>query len=100
MRIGLPLHCGPHRDYNAMVIERVGAIEAGWAARRLKAPEIALREAYQGLEHLQQTLRRELLNQHRRIRLNRMDPLGGGLDFSELDAMVDLLWPSAAPDAG
>ncbi|MEQ1498055.1 MAG: AHH domain-containing protein [Novosphingobium sp.] len=95
-RIGLPLHRGPHRDYNAMVIERVGAIEQGWAAQRFKAPEIALREAFQGLEHLQQALRRELLDQHRRIRLNRKDPLGTGMDFSELDAMADLLWPATA----
>ena len=100
VRIGLPLHRGPHRDYNAMVIERVGGLEASWAARRLKAPEIALREAYLGLEQLQQALRRELLDQHRRIRLNRKDPLGHGLDFSDLDTMADLLWPSTAPDEG
>ena len=100
VRIGLPLHRGPHRDYNAMVIERVGGIEAGWAAIRLKAPEIALREAYLGLEQLQQALRRELLSQQRRIRLNRRDPLGAELDFSELDAMADLLWPSTAPQDG
>ena len=100
VRIGLPLHRGPHRDYNAMVIERVGGLEASWSARRLKAPEIALREAYLGLEQLQQALRRELLDQQRRIRLNRKDPLGAGLDFSELDAMADLLWPSTAPQDG
>lgn len=96
-RIGLPLHRGPHRDYNALVIERVGGIETVWSARRLKAPEIALREAYVSLAELQQALRRELLDQHRRIRLNRNDPLGAGLDFSELDAMADLLWPAIAP---
>ena len=98
VRIGLPLHRGPHRDYNAMVIERVGEVEAGWAARRLMAPEIALREAYHGLEQLQQALRRELLDQQRRLQLNRRDPLGSGLDFSELDAMADLLWPATAPE--
>lgn len=99
VRIGLPLHRGPHRDYNAMVIERVGGIEASWSATRLKAPEIALREAYLGLEQLQQALRRELLNQQRRVRLNRKDPLGAGLDFTEFDAMADLLWPALAPPA-
>lgn len=97
VRIGLPLHRGPHRDYNAMVIERVGGIEASWAATRLKAPEVALREAYHGLAQLQQALRRELLDQQRRLKLNRRDPLGAGLDFSELDAMADLLWPATAP---
>lgn len=100
VRIGLPLHRGPHRDYNAMVIERVGGIESHWSARRLKVPEIALREAYLGLEHLQQALRRELLSQQRRIRLNCKDPLGAGLDFTELDAMADLLWPALAPPTG
>jgi len=97
VRIGLPLHRGPHRDYNAMVIERVGQIEAGWSATRLRAPEVALIEAYQRLELLQRALRRRLLAQQRRLRLNRNDPLGNGLDFSELDAMADLLWPATAP---
>lgn len=98
VRIGLPLHRGPHRDYNAMVIERVGQIEAGWSANRLRAPEVALIEAYQRLELLQRALRRRLLAQQRRLRLNRMDPLGSGVDFSELDAMADLLWPATKPD--
>jgi hypothetical protein len=98
VRIGLPLHRGPHRDYNAMVIERVGQIEAGWSATRLRAPEVALVEAYQRLELLQRALRRRLLDQQRRLLLNRKDPLGSGLDFSELDAMADLLWPAIKPD--
>lgn len=97
IRIGLPLHRGPHRDYNGMVIERVGAIEADWAATRLRAPEVALRDAYDALEALQQALRHRLLDQQRRIRLNTRDPLGSGVDFSELDAMADLLWPATAP---
>jgi hypothetical protein len=92
MRIGLPLHRGPHRDYNAMAIERVGMIEAAWSAKRLKAPEVALHEAYFQLEALQQALRVELLDQRRRLQPNRRDPLGHGLDFSELDAMAEALW--------
>jgi hypothetical protein len=43
---------------------------------------------------LQRALRRRLLDQHRRLRLNRHDPLGSGHDFSELDAMAALLWPA------
>jgi A nuclease family of the HNH/ENDO VII superfamily with conserved AHH len=100
VRIGLPLHRGPHRDYNAMVIERVGQIEAGWAARRPCAPEVALAEALEQLEHLQRTLRRRLLDQQRRLRLNRRDPLGSGVDFAELDAMADQLWPVTELAAG
>ena len=94
LQIGLPLHRGPHRAYNSMVIERVGQIEASWAATRLRAPELALEVAYHRLELLQRALRRRLLDQHRRLRLNRHDPLGKGLDFRELDAMAALLWPA------
>lgn len=100
LRIGLPLHRGPHRDYNAMVIERVGEIEASWSARRLLVPEAALAEALEGLRQLQQNLRRQLLDQHRRLTLNRRDPFRTDLDFSELDAMADLLWPTTAPIQG
>ncbi|WP_374284665.1 AHH domain-containing protein [Novosphingobium sp.] len=98
VRIGLPLHRGPHRSYNAMVCERVGQIEAGWAATRGRAPEVALMDAYQRLELLQRALRRRLLAQQRRLKLNRKDPLGSRFDFAELDAMADLLWPATAPD--
>jgi len=97
VRFGLPLHRGPHRDYNAMVIERVGQIEAGWSARRLRAPEVALSEALERLHWLQRALRRRLLAQQRPLRLNRHDPLGRGFDFTELDAMADQLWPATQP---
>jgi A nuclease family of the HNH/ENDO VII superfamily with conserved AHH len=99
VRIGLPLHRGPHRDYNALVIERVGQIEAGWSSTRLRAPELALVDTLQRLELLQRALRRRLLAQQRRLRLNRSDPLGADVDFSELDAMADLLWPATETPA-
>jgi hypothetical protein len=94
VRSGVPLHRGPHREYNELVSERVGQIEAGWALVRLRAPEVALKEAHERLEVLQLALRRRLLAQHRRLKLNRRDPLGRGVDFSELDAMVAQLWPA------
>lgn len=97
VKIGLPLHRGPHRDYNAMVIERFGQIEAGWSAARLRAPEVALMDTLERLQLLQRALRRRLLDQQRRLRLNRRDPLGSGIDFAELDAMAALLWPATAP---
>lgn len=98
VRIGLPLHRGPHRDYNAMVIERVGQVEAGWSALRLKAPEIALESALMRLELLQRALRRRLLDPGRmRLSLNRLDPNGRQVDFSELDAMADALWAGTEP---
>jgi hypothetical protein len=92
MRFGLPLHRGPHRDYNALVFERVGQIEGGWAARRWRAPEGALEEALMRLALLQRALRRRLLADRSRLLLNRTDPLGRGRDFTELDAMAERLW--------
>ncbi len=94
VRLGLPLHRGPHRNYNAMVIERVGQVEAGWAARRLLAPEVAMDEALMRLSLLQRALRRRLLATARKpLSLNRFDPLGRPVDFSELDALAEMLWP-------
>ncbi|WFL76930.1 AHH domain-containing protein [Altererythrobacter arenosus] len=96
-RMGLPLHRGPHRDYNALVIERVGSIEAGWASHRSDDPEAALVEALFRLRLLQSALRRRLLAERDRMVLNRMDPLGQGFDFTELDAMADTLWVATSP---
>ena len=104
LRIGLPMHRGPHRDYNALVLERVGQVESSWSALRLRAPEIALDEAVLRLKLLQKALRRRLLDPGRkRFALSRFDPLGREADFTEMDAMVDALWPDtetaiAAPE--
>ena len=97
LRVRLPLHRGPHRDYNSMVAERVGQIEGEWSRLRLAAPEIALDQALMRLDLLQRALRRRLLEpERRRIQLNRRDPLGTGLDFAELDAMAEALWVGTA----
>lgn len=103
VRIGLPLHRGPHRTYNELVLERIGQIEAGWSVQRRRAPELALGDALMRLELLQRALRRRLLDQRRRMRLNTRDPLGQGplgqgVDFTELDAMAALLWPETAAE--
>jgi len=92
MRVGLPLHRGPHRAYNELVCERIGQIEADWSALRVKAPEVALDQALMRIGLLQRALRRRLLSERRRLRLNKNDPLGRGVDFTELDAMADALW--------
>ena len=92
-RIGLPLHRGPHHVYNAMVIERVGQVEASWSALRVRAPEIATFEAVERLRLLQRALRQRRLEPGRKpFTLNRHEPLGKGTDFTALDAMVDALW--------
>jgi hypothetical protein len=93
LRTGMPLHRGPHRIYNEMVIARVGRIEQDWSGQRLGNPEAALRQALMRLGLLQAALRRRLMDQMRqRLLLNSKDPLRMQVDFSELDAMADALW--------
>lgn len=92
VRLGLPLHRGPHRTYNELVIERVGQVEGDWAVMRGRAPEVALDQALMRLALLQSALRRRLLADRRRFLLNRRDPLGKGFDFAALDAMAERLW--------
>lgn len=95
IRTGMPLHRGPHRRYNEVVIERVGRIEARWSAARHSDVEAALGEALLRLRLLQSALRRRLLDERRRMILNRKDPLGTGFDFTELDAMAEELWKAS-----
>lgn len=92
-RLALPLHRGPHRAYNRVVIDRVGQIERSWSACRPRAPDGAALDALMRLELLQAALRRKLLDPARgQGALHRRDPLGAGVDFTELDAMADQLW--------
>jgi len=88
----MPLHRGPHRRYNEVVIARVGRIEERWSLARRHDDAAALAEALLRLRLLQGALRLRLLAERRRVQLNRNDPLGTGFDFSELDAMADALW--------
>lgn len=92
IRLGLPLHRGPHRDYSEMVIERVGGIEQNWSKQYRRNPQAAMEEALAALDLLQSRLRHQLLAERNRLVLNRRDPLGTGFDFSELDAMAETLW--------
>lgn len=98
--LGLPLHRGPHRLYNGMVMERVGAIEVSWSRERLHRDEEALATVSFRLGLLQQALRRRLLDPGpRRIVLNGRDPALASEAFAELDAMADLLWAETEPVA-
>ena len=94
-RLVLPLHRGPHRHYNSMVIDRVGRIERMWSRERLTRGARAHEEARFRLSLLQRGLRRRLLDNREPLRLNRMDPLGSGTDFSSLDALAEQLWQAA-----
>lgn len=98
-RTGMPLHRGPHRRYNEVVIARVGRIEERWSRERERDPAAARAEALMRLRLLQAALRRRLLSEQRRLILNRHDPLGAGFDFTELDAMAEALWASSDPAA-
>ncbi|MBX7540388.1 AHH domain-containing protein [Qipengyuania sphaerica] len=92
----LPLHREPHRDYNSMVIDRVGRIERAWARRRMRNPELAREDALLRLGLLQNALRKRLLDQSRPLLLNRRDPVAAKPDFTLLDAMAEALWSAAA----
>jgi hypothetical protein len=99
MVLGLPLHRGPHNRYNQVVAERVGQIESGWQAARRRSPDLAAREVLMRMHLLQRALRRSLMQPGQPcIRLNTRDPLGQGVDFSELDAMADIIWSGTMPD--
>jgi hypothetical protein len=92
LRTGMPLHRGPHRRYNEVVMERVGRIEQHWSRARGYDPESALRTALWQLGLLQSALRRGLLAERRKFVLHARDPIGTGFDFTELDAMAETLW--------
>jgi len=93
-RTGMPLHRGPHRRYNELVIERVGRIEARWIEASNIDPQAAREEALMRLRLLQVALRRRLLDERKRMVLSKKDPLGTGFDFTELDTMAETLWAS------
>ncbi|MEX0341208.1 MAG: AHH domain-containing protein [Erythrobacter sp.] len=95
-RLALPLHRGPHRNYNEMVIDRVGRIERHWSSLCAAEPREAAETALMRLAWLQGALRRRLLDERQPLRLNRRDALGKGLDFSDLDAMAETLWSATA----
>ncbi|MET0179745.1 MAG: AHH domain-containing protein [Novosphingobium sp.] len=97
LRIGLPLHRGPHRSYNELVIERVGQIEAGW--RRRGNSDAAVHEALARLALLQRALRRRLLDDRReRVLLSRRDPVVHAAHFAALDSLAEELWGTTEPE--
>lgn len=96
--LGLPLHRGPHAHYNQVVLECVGQIKAGWQTGQLRNPDLAQRELVMPLRLLQHALRRSLLQPKTTFaRLNLRDPRWQSLDFSELDAMAEMMWAVSDP---
>lgn len=100
VRMGLPLHRGPHGVYSDMVRERLGGIEADWVAARNRDCDVAGIAALRALGILQADLRRSLLDPWRTVRLNRSDPLGAGVDFTRIDAMAETLWGATQQATG
>ncbi|KRA84624.1 hypothetical protein ASD76_05180 [Altererythrobacter sp. Root672] len=101
LRLGLPLHRGPHRGYNAMVMERVGQIEAEWSRLRPRIPEPARSQALMRIDLLQRALRRRLLQDKRpAVRLNRLDRVENLVDFTALDGLAEALWSGSATVPG
>ncbi|RYY33712.1 MAG: hypothetical protein EOP59_17270 [Sphingomonadales bacterium] len=96
LRLGLPLHLGPHRDYNQMVIERLGGIERSWARRRTCNADAARKSAAIRIGLLQAALRKRILEQRRPIRFHRADPLDHNRDFTILDSLAEDLWRASA----
>ncbi|MBL8657750.1 MAG: AHH domain-containing protein [Altererythrobacter sp.] len=92
LRLGLPLHLGPHQHYNAMVLQRLGTIEAGWAQQRPYGATAARAGALLRIRLLQSALRRRILDTRRPLAFNRRDPLGHGRDFTVLDRLAEDLW--------
>jgi hypothetical protein len=86
----LPLHRGPHRNYNALVAERIATL----IRNHCPAPSLPARQtdALAAVRLLQRGLRRGLVQQPSFIRLNRRDPMSRDVDFRELDSEVEWLW--------
>lgn len=99
LRLGLPLHLGPHRDYNRMVIERLGAIEGSWSHQRRRDEGGARAAALMRIRLLQGALRKRILDDRKPLRFNRADPLGRGRDFTLLDRLAEELWAASAVSA-
>lgn len=93
LRMRLPLHRGPHRRYNEMVMERIGQIEREWTISQRRYNASAGVEATMRLSLLRSALRRKLLDSiGRGIMLNKRDPRVEAAGFANLDAMADALW--------
>ena len=96
MELGLPLHRGPHRAHNEMVLERVGEIDIAWQRLRMRTPLSARCWAGSRLYAMQGLLRAALAGSRRRpdspFALNSRDPIIRQVDYSSMDAMADTLW--------
>ena len=77
---------------------RAFQLEADWNAKRQIDEQLAGEEVLMRMRLLQAALRRNLLQPAaQRMTLNRFDPLGQDVDFTELDAMAEAIWTNTDP---
>lgn len=96
--LGLPLHRGPHRRYNEVVLERFSQLESHWRQERQRDADRAALDLLLRMRLLQQALRRALLRPAGRLsRLNRRDPAWQTVDFGDLDAQAEAIWAQTNP---
>ncbi|MXO64628.1 AHH domain-containing protein [Altericroceibacterium endophyticum] len=96
-QLGLPLHRGPHPNYNTLVCERLSMVEASWAKERRSNLAAARIHALYRIDLIQRALRRLLLSRRMRNSLNRKDPNYTSAPVSsppiiELDMFADHMW--------
>ena len=93
----LPLHRGPHRIYNELVLERVGTVEMEWSRNRGRCEQQARQAAQERLRLIQRGLYRRLHGDGSApLLLNRHDPIGKGIDFAHLDNLAEQLWRASS----
>jgi hypothetical protein len=97
--MGLPLHRGPHRDYNELVMERVGQVEARWAGLRGARQRSRWMKRCSDWGCCKGRCGAVCNPQRKPLQLSRFDPLGQEVNFTEIDAMVEMLWPETAVES-
>ena len=96
VRIGLPLHRGPHRDYNDVLAARVERIRVHFALQAPADLGAARRTATMRLRLLQDVMRRALTDRHGgAFWLNRCDPMRLFADRPYLDDAIGRLFGEA-----
>ncbi|UVO53957.1 AHH domain-containing protein [Sphingomonas sp. SUN039] len=88
----LPLHRGPHRTYNAMVIDALDTIR--FDARRAGLDRSAQMAAVRGLQHrLRHLLQLSAVDAH--VALASRNPFGASVALAKIDAQTDALFAAA-----
>ena len=96
----LPLHRGPHKVYNELVFERIGAVEMEWSRIQSRDERQARHTARARIGLIQRALSRRLRGEgDKRLVLNSRDPIGRGIDYADLDAMAEQIWGATGPRA-